>query len=133
MPHFSGQELAASLRGSHVEYRHFPSLGGLRSPRPDSVNTAWRNESFRGYADHMQTSEFALGISALQEWARVAATTVMCAEADCWRCHRSLLADALLVRSVAVLHIQSETRVEQHELREFARTHGANVTYPGLV
>lgn len=133
MPHFSSEALTASLRGSGIDYRHFPSLGGLRRPLPDSVNTAWRTESFRGYADHMQTKGFSEAVSALLEWARTAPTAVMCAEAVWWRCHRSLLADALLVRAVAVLHIQSETRTEPHRLHEFARTHGADVTYPGLV
>jgi uncharacterized protein (DUF488 family) len=131
MPHFSQGALTASLHSAGVEYRHFPSLGGLRRPRPDSVNTAWRNESFRGYADHMQTTEFAEAVSVLCDWAAQAPTAVMCAEAVWWHCHRSLLADALLVRAVAVLHIQSETGAEPHLLHEFARTHGESVTYPG--
>jgi uncharacterized protein (DUF488 family) len=133
MPHFSREALAASLQAAGIEYRHFPALGGMRRPRPDSVNTAWRNESFRGYADHMQTSEFSEAVSLLCDWAALASTAVMCAEALWWRCHRSLLADALLVRAVAVLHIQSETRAQPHQLHEFARTHGESVTYPGLV
>lgn len=133
MPHFTGEALAEAIRGFGVDYRHFPSLGGLRKPRPDSANTAWRNESFRGYADHMQTAAFAEGILALLEWARAAPTAVMCAEADWWRCHRSLLADALFVRAVAVLHIGTEAHAEPHKLHEFARTCGITVTYPGLV
>ncbi len=133
MPHFTGEALAEAIRGFGVDYRHFPSLGGLRKPRPDSANTAWRNESFRGYADHMQTAAFAEGILALLEWARAAPTAVMCAEADWWRCHRSLLADALFVRAVAVLHIGTEAHAEPHKLHEFARTCGITVAYPGLV
>jgi uncharacterized protein (DUF488 family) len=133
MPHFGSEQLASTLTNAGIDYRHYPSLGGLRPPRADSVNTAWRNESFRGYADHMQSREFAEGVSALVDWARAAPTAVMCAEADWWRCHRSLLADALLVRAVAVLHIRSETQAEQHRLQEFARTDGLSVTYPGLV
>jgi uncharacterized protein (DUF488 family) len=133
MPHFSGENLASALGNVGIAYRHYPSLGGLRRPRKDSVNSAWRNESFRGYADHMQSEEFAEGVSSLLDWARAAPTAVMCAEADWWRCHRSLLADALFVRAVAVLHIRTETQTEEHHLHEFARTHGDNVTYPGLV
>lgn len=133
MPHFSSQALAAALRDAQIDYRHFPALGGLRQPRRDSINGAWRNDAFRGYADHMQTGEFAEGVSALLEWARGAPTAVMCAEADWRQCHRSLLADALFVRAVAVLHIASETRAEPHQLHEFARTRGIAVTYPGLV
>jgi uncharacterized protein (DUF488 family) len=133
MPHFSSERLAPALSSAGILYRHYPTLGGLRHPRRDSVNTAWRNEGFRGYADHMQSSEFAEGVSALLDWARPAPTAVMCAEADWWRCHRSLLADALFVRAVAVLHIRSETQAESHHLHEFARTQGESVTYPGLV
>jgi uncharacterized protein (DUF488 family) len=133
MPHFSSERLASAVGEAGIAYRHFPALGGLRRPRQDSVNTAWRNESFRGYADHMQSPEFAEGVSSLLEWAGAAPTAVMCAEADWWRCHRSLLSDALFVRAVAVLHIRSETQAEAHHLHEFARTHGDSVTYPGLV
>jgi uncharacterized protein (DUF488 family) len=105
MPHFSGDALETALRVRGVEYRHFPALGGLRRPRPDSINTGWRNESFRGYADHMQTGEFADAVADLIAWSKAATTAVMCAEAVWWRCHRSLLADALLVHAVAVRHI----------------------------
>jgi uncharacterized protein (DUF488 family) len=132
-PHFSGDALEAALRVRGVEYRHFSALGGLRRPRPDSINTGWRNESFRGYADHMQTGEFADAVADLIAWSKAATTAVMCAEAVWWRCHRSLLADALLVNAVAVRHILSASRAEAHELREFARTNGERVTYPGLV
>jgi uncharacterized protein (DUF488 family) len=131
MPHFSSRNLAWALGEAGIRYRHFPSLGGFRRPREDSVNTALSLESFRGYADHMQTPEFAAGVSALLAWASGAPTAVMCAEADWRRCHRSLLSDALLVRAVAVLHIRSETQAERHCLHEFARTHSDSVTYPG--
>jgi uncharacterized protein (DUF488 family) len=133
MPHFSGDALGAALRARGVQYRHFPALGGLRRARSDSINTAWRNESFRGYADHMQTREFGDAITDLIAWSRVDTTAVMCAEVVWWRCHRSLLADALLVRAVAVRHILSDTRTETHELCDFARTSGERITYPGLV
>jgi len=133
MPHFSSQALATALRDAQIDYRHFPSLGGLRQPRPDSINGAWRSAGFRGYADHMQTKEFGEGISTLLDWARAEPTAVMCAEANWRECHRFLLADALFVRAVAVLHIDSETRAHPHELHEFARTRGTDVTYPGLV
>jgi uncharacterized protein (DUF488 family) len=133
MPHFSSQALAESLREARIEYRHFPALGGMRGPRPDSPNGAWRNAAFRGYADHMQTREFAEGVSALLDWARGGPTAVMCAEANWRQCHRLLLADALFVRAVAVLHIESAERTAPHQLHEFARTRGIVVTYPGLV
>jgi uncharacterized protein (DUF488 family) len=133
MPHFSGDALGAALRARAVHYRHFPALGGLRRPRSDSINTAWRNQSFRGYADHMQTREFADAVADFIAWSRVDTTAAMCAEAVWWRCHRSLLADALLVRAVAVRHILSDARTETHKLRDFARTSGERITYPGLV
>lgn len=133
LPHFGSEALAAGLAARGVGYRHFPALGGLRRPRPDSVNAGWRNASFRGYADHMQTPAFAAAVDALISWATSARTAVMCAEAVWWRCHRFLLADALLVRGVAVQHIVSKTRAQAHHLCEFARTDDVRVSYPGLV
>lgn len=132
-PHFCKDRLAAFLAGHGVLYQHFPQLGGLRKPRRDSGNTGWRHEGFRGYADHMQTSEFQEGIRYLGEFASVAPTTVMCAEAVWWQCHRRLLADALLVRGVPVLHILSCAAPKPHELSEFAREHLGGVIYPGLL
>jgi uncharacterized protein (DUF488 family) len=129
-PQFDGQALAAALTEKGIEYRHLPALGGLRHPRRDSPNTGWRNESFRGFADHMQEAEFAQGLEELIELARGRRTAVMCAEARPWRCHRSLIADALSVRGVRVLHIMAEGKVEEHALTPFARVEGIRVTYP---
>jgi len=132
-PHFAGDALEAFLSEAGITYRHFPSLGGLRRPRPDSVNTAWRHASFRGYADHMQTVEFKTAISALEDFARGGRSVVMCAEAVWWRCHRRLLADALLVRNVGVQHIISDSPPKPHELSEFGRPQGGGIIYPGLL
>jgi uncharacterized protein (DUF488 family) len=121
------------LGRSDIRYRHFPSLGGLRRPRPDSINTAVRHASFRGYADHMETPEFQQGVAALEAFAAERATTVMCAEALWWQCHRRFLADALFVRNVKVQHIMSSAAANFHELSAFARALGDRVTYPGLL
>jgi uncharacterized protein (DUF488 family) len=108
-------------------------LGGLRRPDPHSTNTAWRNAGFRGYADHMQTAEFAQNLEALIARARQRSTAIMCAESVPWRCHRSLIADALTARGVGVRHILSPTRADPHVLTSFARVDGTHVTYPALV
>src|SRR5690348_13468268 len=105
MPHFARSALERSLPAHGIAYRHMPELGGLRKPRPDSVNTGWRNASFRGYADHMQTPEFWAAIDRLEELADERRIAIMCAEAVPWRCHRSLIADALTVRGDEVRHI----------------------------
>ena len=114
-------------------YRHFPELGGHRRPRPDSINTAWRVEAFRGYADYMETPAFRSAVDALLAFAAGARTAVMCAEAVWWQCHRRLLADSLLVRGVPVLHILSTAAPKPHELSEFARESDSGVIYPGLL
>lgn len=132
-PHFSAEALAEILAGNGISYRHFPSLGGLRRPRADSINTAWRHPGFRGYADHMETDDFRRGVTELEQFAARRATTVLCAEAVWWRCHRRLLADALLVRGADVRHIVSAAEPNRHELSGFARIHAGGVTYPGLV
>ena len=132
-PHFSGEALAATLEGAGLLYRHFPALGGHRRPRPDSINTAWRVEAFRGYADYMQTPAFRAAVDALLTFAAGARTAVMCAEAVWWQCHRRLLADSLLVRGVPVLHILSRAAPKPHELSEFAREQGDEIVYPGLL
>ena len=108
-----------------------PGLGGLRRPRRDSINTAWRNTSFRGYADYMQTPEFAENLAALIELGKQEPAAVMCAEAVPWRCHRSLIADALLVRGIDVLEIASATRTTPLTLHPWAQVEGTDVTYPG--
>jgi uncharacterized protein (DUF488 family) len=132
-PHFGKEALAGWLAASGISYRHFPALGGLRRPRPDSVNTAVRHASFRGYADHMQTAEFHDGMAALEAFAGEGATVVMCAEAVWWRCHRRFLADALFVRGVRVQHILSTGPAKPHQLSDFARVHDGTVLYPGLL
>ena len=129
-PQFNREDLAHSLHARKIHYTHLGVLGGLRHARKDSLNTGWRNASFRGYADHMQTPEFERGIERLIELASKERVAVMCAEAVPWRCHRSLIADALLVRGLAVHHITSATRAEPHRLTPFARVEGTGVTYP---
>jgi uncharacterized protein (DUF488 family) len=130
-PQFNRDELSRALHNRRLHYRHMPALGGLRRPRRDSVNTAWRNESFRGYADYMQTPEFQQALDLLIEIAGQEPTAIMCAEAVPWRCHRSLIADALLVRGIEVLEIASATRATPLRLHDWARVEGRIVTYPG--
>ncbi len=129
-PQFNGDALAASLSASSIGYAHAAALGGLRSPRPQSVNGGWRNRSFQGYADHMQTAEFADAIAALIALAGRDRVAVMCAEAVPWRCHRSLIADALVVRGVAACEIVNARRLQPHRLTPFAVVDGERVTYP---
>jgi len=129
-PQFNKDALPGSLSAAGIEYRHFPELGGLRKARGDSINTGWRNASFRGYADYMQTPEFEEGLKQLISMAEIRTVAIMCAEAVHWRCHRMLVADALLVRGVDVRHIQSATRAEPHRLTTFARVTGTTIAYP---
>jgi uncharacterized protein (DUF488 family) len=131
-PQFNSDALAESLTKHGIGYEHLPALGGLRHPHHDSINTAWRNESFRGYADYMQTPEFDRGLRELIERAAGRVTAIMCAESVPWRCHRSLVADALGARGVAVEHIMSKTSRKPHSFTPFARIDGERVTYPGL-
>ena len=131
-PQFGGEALAASLAAAGISYRPFPGLGGFRRPRPDSPNTGWRNTSFRGYADYMQTDEFRGHLDALVDLARGQTVAMMCAEAVPWRCHRSLIADALTVRGIAVDEIVSDTRTQAHRLTPFAHVEGTTLTYPGI-
>jgi uncharacterized protein (DUF488 family) len=131
-PQYNSRELDAFLASHGRGYRHFPALGGLRKPRRDSLNTAWRHPGFRGYADHMQTSEFHEGLAALIDFAR-RPTAVMCAEAVWWRCHRQLVADALVARNVTVRHILGTGEAKIHKLNEFARVNEGSVSYPGLL
>jgi uncharacterized protein (DUF488 family) len=135
-PHVDGAALAAALPDRGIAYLHVPALGGLRRPRPDSLNTAWKNAGFRGYADHMQTAEFEAGLAALMGAAADGTVAVMCAEALPWKCHRSLLSDALVARGVEVRHIMgspARPRLEPHDLTAWARVKDGRVTYPGLV
>lgn len=128
-PHFNRDVLSATLAANDITYAHAPALGGRRRPRPDSPNGAWRNDGFRAYADHMSTPEFRRGIDELIASAARAPTTVMCAEAVPWRCHRSLIADALVARGCEVRHLL-DASINPHTLTEFARVVNAEVTYP---
>jgi len=114
-------------------YEHFAGLGGLRRPRSDSINGGWRHDGFRGYADHMQSAEFAAALDALLAWAGDRRIAVMCAEAKWWQCHRQLIADALVARGLEVRHIMSIREAPRHELTPFARVVEVSVTYPALV
>src|SRR5436190_1842585 len=113
-----------------LAYVHMPGLGGFRRARADSVNLGWRNAGFRGYADYMETPEFAQSLEALVELAERRPTAIMCAETVPWRCHRSLIADALTARGIAVEHILTADRAEPHGLTAFAAVEGSRVTYP---
>ncbi|MCE9629359.1 MAG: DUF488 domain-containing protein [Planctomycetia bacterium] len=131
-PQFNNDALASSLAAAGIGYEHFPGLGGLRPRLPDSPNAGWRNASFRAYADYMLTAEFEASLDALLALARQALTVIMCAEAVPWRCHRSLIADALLVRGVAVNDIYGAARARPHELTSFAHVVGTRITYPPM-
>jgi uncharacterized protein (DUF488 family) len=132
-PHFSIDALSKSLPAAGIAYRHMPGLGGLRKPRRDSTNTAWRHEGFRGYADYMQTGEFEQALEELIEWARTPETVILCAEAVWWRCHRQLVADALVARGITVRHIMSARAAPVHSITDFAQVVDERVTYPGLM
>lgn len=129
-PQFNREALAASLRRARIAYTHLPKLGGLRHAHRDSINTGWQNSSFRGYADYMQTPEFAAALGRLEGLAKHKLCAIMCAEAVPWRCHRSLVADALTVRGYPVEHIMTPTRRNAHKLTPFARVLGKRITYP---
>lgn len=130
-PHFGAAELQTSLPAAGVDYVGLPELGGRRRARPDSPHTAWTQEAFRGYADFMDTPEFAAGLEGAMALARERACALMCAEALPWRCHRSLIADALLARGWRVQEILSERVVREHRLPGFARIEGSRVLYDG--
>jgi uncharacterized protein (DUF488 family) len=129
-PQFNRESLAQALAEAGIGYTSMADLGGLRHSRKDSINTGWRNASFRGYADYMQTPEFAAAIDSLIEAAKREQVTIMCAEAVPWRCHRSLIGDALKVRGIHVDDIMSASRTQPHELTSFAKVQGTHVTYP---
>lgn len=132
-PQFNKSELSAFLANLGINYVHLPRLGGRRLPRKDSHNTAWRNSSFRGYADHMETPEFDAGIKELLELARTNRTAVMCAEALWWKCHRSLIADYLKAIGHMVLHIVDEKKTEEHPFTSAARIVDGELSYRGLL
>ncbi|HEV2383539.1 MAG TPA: DUF488 domain-containing protein [Terriglobia bacterium] len=129
-PQFNRDTLPKTLHSAGVHYTHLGALGGLRHPSKDSVNLGWRNASFRGFADYMQTPEFEAGLGKLMGLAREEQVAIMCAEAVPWRCHRSLIADALVVRGIGVRHIMSLTRAEPHHLTPFAKKKDQRITYP---
>ncbi|MEO7167896.1 MAG: DUF488 domain-containing protein [Chthoniobacterales bacterium] len=129
-PQFNKDSLPASLGQAGLRYVHMPGLGGLRHARRDSINTGWRNASFRGYADYMQRPEFAENLKALIALARQERIAIMCAEAVPWRCHRSLIGDALTVRGIRTEDIMSLTNRRLHTLTPFAKVRGKTVTYP---
>jgi uncharacterized protein (DUF488 family) len=129
-PQFNRDALADSLKAAGLGYVHLPELGGLRHAKTDSINAGWRNASFRGYADYMQTPEFEQSLEELIQLAKEEQIAIMCAEAVPWRCHRSLIADALLIRGIRVEDIMSVTRRQVHTLTPFAKVQGSTITYP---
>ena len=129
-PQFNSDALGGALKAENIEYVAVPALGGLRHARKDSSNTGWRNTSFRGYADYMQTEAFEDGLETLIDMSRQQRTAIMCAEAVPWRCHRSLVGDALGVRGIPVVEILSESSYRMHELTPFAQGEGVRSTYP---
>ena len=132
-PQFNRENLQSSLTTAGVEYLHMPELGGRRKTRPDSQNVAWRNESFRGYADYMETAAFREGTDRLLELAAEQRTAIMCAEAVWWRCHRSLIADYLKADDVTVIHILSEGKSEEHPYTSAAQIVNGQLSYRGVL
>jgi uncharacterized protein (DUF488 family) len=130
-PQFNRDTLSSALHRARIHYRHMPGLGGLRHARRDSTNRGWRNASFRGYADYMQTATFRRNLDRCIDLAKSERVVLMCAEAVPWRCHRSLIADALLIRGIAAREITSGIRVRPHVLTPWARVKGTQITYPG--
>lgn len=129
-PHFEGAALQTSLPAAGIAYRHAAALGGFRRPQRQSPNAGWEHRSFRGYADYMAEAEFAFGLGDLARQASARPTCVMCAEAQWWRCHRRLIADALVVRGWRVTHLGLGARATDHQLTAFAQVDGTSITYP---
>jgi uncharacterized protein (DUF488 family) len=129
-PQFNRDTLPQALCEAGIDHVHISGLGGLRRREPNSPNTGWRNASFRAYADYMLTPEFEKGLQELLEQACEQTAVLMCAEALPWRCHRSLIADALVVRDISVMHVLSESRTQPHALRPWAHVEGTRITYP---
>jgi uncharacterized protein (DUF488 family) len=129
-PHFNSDALAQSLPAAGIAYTHLGALGGMRKPKPNSINTGWRVEGFRGYADYMDSPEFEAGLEALLRIASTARTAIMCAEAVPWRCHRQLISDALVARGNEVRHIIDTGPPRPHELNPMARVRAGRITYP---
>jgi uncharacterized protein (DUF488 family) len=129
-PQFNRENLSRALRNRHIGYRHMKGLGGLRHAKKDSINMAWENASFRGFADYMQTDEFQKNLEKLIEYSRKKQVAIMCAEAVPWRCHRSLIGDALLVHGFEVENIMSHTKTEEHTLTPWAKVRRDKIWYP---
>ncbi len=129
-PQFNSDELEKSLKENGILYEHMPALGGLRHAKKDSLNMGWENASFRGFADYMQTQEFEEGLQGLIGTAGKRKTAIMCAEAVPWRCHRSLIGDALVARGIAVMDIMTKTSIKPHTITPWARVEGTSITYP---
>lgn len=129
-PQFNSDSLAESLKEAGLGSLHMPALGGLRKAHKDSINDGWRNASFRGYADYMQTGEFWNALQELMTYGRKDPIAIMCAEAVPWRCHRSLIADALISRGWTVRHILSPVKADEHRLTPFAVIDGDRLVYP---
>jgi uncharacterized protein (DUF488 family) len=129
-PQFNGPELAHFLRNHNIGYRHEKGLGGLRYAHANSINTAWKNVSFRGFADYMQTEDFTNALNKLIEIAHQKTVAIMCSEAVPWRCHRSLIADALLIHKIKVEDIYTITSIKPHTLTPWAVVQGKTITYP---
>jgi len=129
-PQFNRDTFPENLAQAGIRYTHMPGLGGLRHAKADSPNRGWRNDSFRGFADYMQTDEFANSIEQLLEYSSLERVALMCAEAVPWRCHRSLIADALLLKGVRIVHIIGKAKRVDHKITPFARIDGVTITYP---
>lgn len=132
-PQFNKQQLATSLTANNIAYFHLPQLGGRRQARKDSMNTSWKNQSFRGYADHMESEEFQQGVERLLKIAGERNAAIMCAEALWWRCHRSLISDFLKARGVEVIHILDATHHQPHPFTSAARIIDGELSYAGLL
>ena len=130
-PHFNREALQFALPTAGIDYLWLPQLGGRRTPRPDSPNSGWRNASFRGYADHLSSIEFADGLAKLLALAARRRTAMMCSEAVWWRCHRGLVSDVLKLRGVQVLHVESAAPAREHPWTPPARVEGGKLSYPG--
>lgn len=132
-PQFNKEQLRDSLTETGIDYQHFPDLGGRRRAKPGSLNMAWRNESFRGYADYMETDDFRNGIKRLLEIAQARRTVVMCAEAVWWRCHRSLISDYLKANGVQVIHILEAGKSQEHPFTSAAQIVDGELSYRGVL
>jgi len=130
VPQFNAETLEKELPARGIAYKSMPELGGRRHTRKDSINGGWRNASFRGYADYMQTPKFEAGLERLMKLAAKSPTAIMCAEAVPWRCHRSLIGDALLVRGWTVLDLMGVDKATPHKMTPFAKVNGLEITYP---